>query len=115
MTSPARALEVSFGPIDSVPTIRDATAGTVPVTLVSDLTDAQHHISRRIMIYNRDSVNEVSLLLVARGASLTGKTVADGIRVPPREFRQIVVTSRLRVGIVASAGTPAYNAVISDT
>lgn len=114
MNSPSRALEASFGPILSVPTVVDSTASTTAAVLTADLVDPQHHKVRRVMIYNADTTNDISLLIVAAGASLTGLTAANGLRVPPYQFRQVVVSSALRLGVVAAAGTPAFNAVITD-
>jgi hypothetical protein len=115
MNSPSRALEASFGPILSEPIVVDQTASLTPGVLVTDLVDPSHHRVRRVMIYNADTTYDVTLLIVPAGSSLTGKTAADGLRVPPYQFRQVVVSSALRLGVVASGGTPAFNAIITDT
>jgi len=114
MLSPARSIEANFGPILSEPIIADSTIGTTAAVLTADLADPQHHKVRRVMIYNRDSANDLSVLIKPLGASLAGLTVADGIRVPPYQFRQVVVSSALRLGIVGAAAGVGYNAVITD-
>jgi|DEB0MinimDraft_6_1074348.scaffolds.fasta_scaffold97496_2 hypothetical protein len=114
MLSPARSIEANFGPILSEPTIADGNATLTPAVLVTDLADPQHHKVRRIMVYNRDNTNDISILIKPLGASLTGLTVADGMRVPPYQYRQVVVSSALRIGIVGAAASVAYNAVITD-
>jgi len=115
MNSPSRALEASFGPILSEPIVVDGTASLTPAVMTTDLTDPSHHRVRRVMIYNMDTTNDVTLLIVPAGSSLTGKTAANGLRVPPYQFRQVVVSSALRLGVVSSAGFVNYNAVITDT
>ena len=115
MNSPSRAVEAAFGPILSEPIVVNTTASLTPAVLTADLVDPQHHKVRRVMIYNADTTDDIALLIKPAGTSLTGLTVASGLRVPPYQFRQVVVSSALRIGVVSSAGTPAFNAVITDT
>lgn len=114
MLSPSRSIEANFGPILSEPTVVDTTASTTPALLTADLSDPQHHKVRRVMVYNRDNTNDIAILIKPVGTSLTGLTVADGMRVPPYQYRQVVISSALRLGVVSSAGTPSFNAVITD-
>ena len=114
MLSPSRSIEANFGPILSEPTVVDTTASTTPALLTADLSDPQHHKVRRVMVYNRDNTNDISILIKPLGSSLSGLTVADGMLVPPYQYRQVVVSSALRLGIVGAAASVAYNAVITD-
>lgn len=115
MLSPSRSIEANFGPILSEPTVVDTNATTTPASLVTDLTDAQYHKVRRVLIYNRDNTNDLSLLIKPIGTNFatSGLTVASGLRVPPYQYRQVVVSSGLSLGVVGAA-TVAFNAVITD-
>jgi hypothetical protein len=116
MLSPSRSIEASFGPILAEPTVVDTNATTTAALLTADLSDAQHHTVRRVMIYNRDNTNDVTLLIKPRGTNFatSGLTAADGLRVPPYQFRQVVVSSAFGLGVVSSSGTVAFNALITD-
>lgn len=114
MLSPSRSIEANFGPILSEPIIEEGNASLTAAVLTTDLADPQHHKVRRVMVYNRDNTNDISILIKPLGASLSGLTVADGMRVPPYQYRQVVISSALRLGIVGAAASVAYNAVITD-
>lgn len=114
MLSPSRSIEANFGPILSEPTVVDGNASLTAAVLTADLSDPQYHKVRRIMVYNRDNTNDLSILIKPAGASLSGLTVAHGMRVPPYQYRQVVISSALRIGIVGAAASVAYNAVITD-
>lgn len=107
-----RALQSTFGPILTPPTVEDSTASTTPKVLTADL--ANDHVVRRVRVVNLDDTDTIAVLFVRRGGSLTGLTVADGARILPGGELSLVVSSRVRLGVVASANTPAYNAVVSD-
>lgn len=116
MLSPARSIEASFGPILLEPIVADTNATTTAALLTADLTDSQHHKVRRVMLYNRDNTNDVTLLIKPRGTNFatSGLTAADGLRVPPYQYRQVVISSAFSLGVVSSTGTVAFNAVITD-
>lgn len=114
-----RALTGAFGSIDSVPTVIDSTASTVPARLTAVLAgDLNYKRVRRLLFQNLDGTNTISLLFaLATGAANfgAGLTVANGLRVQPGATREIAFGGNIDIGIVASAGTPAFNAVISDS
>lgn len=109
---PARAIQGSYGPVLEPPIIVQTTATGTPATITADL--ASPEAIRRLRIVNLDATNAIAVLLVRAGESLTGLTAANGIRVPAGGELSLVVSSRLRIGVVSAAGTPTYNAVISD-
>jgi len=117
MSSADRSVESSFGPIRGVPTVVTTTASTTPAVLSADLVDSSWHVVRRVFIYNQDSTDSIALLMKPNGTNwaASGYTITDGLLVPPGQFRQVSVSSAISLGVVASANTPAYNAIISDT
>jgi hypothetical protein len=117
MTSPNRSVEASFGPIRAEPIVVDTTASTTPAALSADLSDAQWHRVRRVFIYNKDATDSIALIFKPNGTNwaASGLDVTDGLLIPPGQFRQVAVSSALSLGVVASANTPAFNALISDT
>ena len=117
MTSPSRAIESAFGPIVGEPIVVDTTVGTTPAALVADISDDMHHRDRRVFIYNSHASQTIAVLLKPRGIAWasSGLDHQDGLAVPPGQFRQLVVNSRLSIGVVGSSATTSFNAVVSDT
>ena len=97
-------------PLDTASTIVDGTATTTPVVLTDDLVATTTH--RRVRLVNTGS-GTLSLLVLAAGASLTGKTVADGMKLPSGATLEVRVRSSLRLAIVADASCT-FNAAIAD-
>lgn len=115
-----RALTGAFGCLNNPPIIVDTTASTTPARLTAVLSnDLNHKLVRRCRFTNLDGVNTISLLFTLVTASTnfaaSGLTVASGIRVPPGASIEVSWAASLDVGVVSSAGTPAFNAAISDT
>lgn len=104
--------QAAFAPIRSAPTFADGTATGTPAVLFVDSTADAYGVSRRFEVTNLSTTTgTLTVLLVAKGASVAGMTVAQGRRIMPGTTWSAIINGSIRVAVVGDA---AYNAMLSD-
>ena len=91
--------------------VADGTASAAAVLFTATTGGAPWAVERRIEVENTSTGDELTVLIVASPADLTGKTTAMGRRVVPGKAWGAIVAGNLTIGIV---GTASYNAILSD-
>lgn len=109
-----RALVAGNLPIDTVPVSASSTVGVAPQDLLADILANLPHNTRRIRVVNTHATQIVSLILKAAGAAYAAETHLLGMQILAGQSLTIVVTSRIKVGIVGSAAGSTYNYTVSD-
>lgn len=110
--SSVTAMSQAFGAIMRPPTLIGTVAlTTTPAVLVAD--DARLNGTRRLLIRNLDSTETAAINFLAKGAAVTGLTVANSYSIPPGAEQSFVVDVDVRIGVVAS-GVCDVSVIVSD-
>jgi hypothetical protein len=113
--SPDTAIQLAWSPLKYAPTEQgDKSVTTSSGTLFADCADTKGFGARRCRVYNTDGSATLGIFFIRAGATATGLTIANSVKVAPGVTYEFVVSNNMRVAAVSSSGTITVNVLVHD-
>lgn len=109
-----RSIQGTFGAILAPPTVTSTSVGTTAQVLITDSTADPATGVREVLLCNTHASQTLYIGFFAKGATVTGMAVTDGIPVPAGGSRSLVIGAGLRLAVMASGAATTYTVLVSD-